>query len=213
TALWDFIQKKRPNDSFLGEEYSPHEGQSGLTWVIDPVDGTNSFMVGRPTFTTLIALCEDGIPKLGIIDQSILKERWIGVDGKPTLFNKRPAKTRTCPDFDNAVFGATTPTMFTNLADYGCAYEIFETTGNKFVWGGDGYMYGLLASGLVDVVFEENLKPHDYSALVPIVKGAGGHISDWRGDPLTLNSPGKVIAVGDPKLWPMVERIIRKSPY
>ena len=212
-ALREFINKKRPKDSFLGEEYQPQEGTSGLTWVVDPIDGTKSFMTGRPTFGTLIALCEDGIPKVGVIDQPILKERWVGAGGSPTLFNGRPCKTRKCTDFDNAVFAATSPTMFEKLSDYGRAYEIFETTGNRFVWGGDCFMYGLLASGYVDIVFEENLSPHDFAALVPVVKGAGGHISNWRGEELTLNATGKVIAVGDPELWPTVERAIRKSPY
>ncbi len=213
TALRDFILKKRPNDGFLGEEYQPIEGSSGLSWVVDPIDGTKSFIVGRPTFGTLIALCENNVSKVGIIDQPILKERWVGAEGRPTLFNGNLAKTRKCNDSDNAVIAATSPTMFEKLADYGRAFELFETTGNRFVWGGDCYMYGLLASGTVDIVFEENLEPHDFAALVPIVKGAGGHISNWRGEELTLESVGKVIAVGDPDLWPTIERVIKKSPY
>jgi histidinol phosphatase-like enzyme (inositol monophosphatase family) len=213
SALRDLIENKRPEDGFLGEEYGSVESKSGLTWVVDPIDGTKSFMVGRPTFGTLIALCENGIPKLGIIDQPILKERWVGAEGRPTLFNGRPVKTRKCDDFDNAVFAATSPTMFETLTDYGRAYELFETTGNRFVWGGDCYSYGLLASGFIDVVLEENLKPYDFAALVPIVKGAGGHMSNWRGEDLTLEAAGKVIAVGDPALWPTIESIIRRSPY
>ncbi len=212
-ALRDLIQRKRPDDGIMGEEFDAVESKNGLTWVLDPIDGTKSFMVGRPTFGTLIALCEEGVPKLGIIDQPVLKERWVGAEGRPTMLNGRPVKTRKCDDFDNAVFASTSPTMFETLADYGRAYELFETTGHKFVWGGDCYAYGLLASGFIDVVLEENLKPYDFAALVPIVKGAGGHISNWRGEELTLNSPGKVIAVGDPALWPTIERAIRKSPY
>jgi len=212
-ALRDLIKRKRPNDGFLGEELDPIESKNGLTWVVDPIDGTKSFMVGRPTFGTLIAICDDDIPKVGIIDQPILKERWVGAEGRPTLFKGRPAKTRKCDNYDNAVFAATSPTMFETLTDYGRAYEVFETTGNRFVWGGDCYSYGLLASGFIDVVIEENLGPHDFAALVPIVKGAGGHITNWRGEELTLNATGKVIAVGDKDLWPTIERIIRKSPY
>ncbi|MFP4098332.1 MAG: inositol monophosphatase family protein [Alphaproteobacteria bacterium] len=212
-ALREILQSKRPDDAILGEEHSNTKAKSSLTWVIDPIDGTKSFMIGRPTFGTLIALCEDGVPKLGVIDQPILKERWVGAEGRPTMFNGRIAKTRPCPHFDDAVFAATSPTMFDPISDYGQAFEVFETTGHKFVWGGDCYLYGLLASGFIDVVFEESLMPHDFAALVPIVTGAGGRISDWRGDPLTLRSNGKVIAVGDPALWPIIERVIRKSPY
>ena len=212
-ALRKMIEKERPDDGILGEEYGLQESKSGLTWLIDPIDGTKSFMIGRPTFGTLIALCEDITPKLGIIDQPILKERWVGIDGKQTTFNGKPAKTASCKSFHDATIGSTSPTMFMKLTDYGRAYEIFETTGNRFSWGGDCYMYGLLASGHLDIAFEEDLSAHDFAALVPVVKGAGGHISDWRGDELTLNSVGKVIALGDPELWPEVERIIRKSPY
>ena len=213
TALRDLIITERPDDGFLGEELEPIESKNGLTWVVDPVDGTKSFMVGRPTFGTLIALCENDVPKLGVIDQPILDERWVGVEGEQTTLNGDPVNIRACTHTDDAVIGSTSPTMFDQISEYGRAYELFETTGNKFVWGGDCYMYGLLASGHVDIVFEENLSPYDFAALIPVVKGAGGHISDWRGEDLTLKSRGQVIAVGDPELWPAVERMIRKSPY
>ncbi len=212
-ALREMIEAQRPDDGILGEEFGHKESKNNLTWVLDPIDGTKSFMVGRPTFGTLIALCEDNVPKLGIIDQPILKERWVGIEGAQTTLNGNPAKTRPCASFDDASIGSTSPNMFTKINDYGRAYELFETTGHKFFWGGDCYMYGLIASGFSDIAFEEDLSPYDFAALVPIIKGAGGHISDWRGDELTLDSVGKVIAVGDPTLWPELERMIRKSPY
>lgn len=212
-ALRDMLTQERPNDTILGEEYGIIKGNSGLTWVIDPIDGTKSFMIGRPTFGTLIALCDGNTPILGVIDQPITKERWLGADGHKTTLNGAAIKTRPCTNIDDAVIGATTPMMFDDVADYGRAYHMFEQGTSRMVWGGDCYMYGLLAGGHVDVVFEQNLKPHDFAALVPIVKGAGGHISDWRGDELTLNATGKVIAVGDPVLWPNIERMIRKSPF
>ena len=206
-ALRDIIERERPDDGILGEEYGRKESKSGLTWVLDPIDGTKSFMIGRPTFGTLIALCEGNIPKLGIIDQPILKERWIGIDGAQTTLNGAPVKTRPCKTLENARIGATTPAMF----HPGRAYEIFET-GCKMVWGGDCYMYGLIASGYMDVAFEQSLSPYDFAALVPVIKGAGGHISDWRGDELTLDSVGQVIAIGDPDLWPILQNMIAKSP-
>ncbi len=218
SALRDFLADKRPDDGILGEEYGRNPSKSGLTWVIDPIDGTKSFMIGRPTFGTLIALCDGDIPKLGIIDQPILKERWLGVEGLQTTMNGKPVKTRKCKNVDSASIGATTPMMFDKLSEYDRAYEIFEKgTSNMFsgnmVWGGDCYMYGLIASGYMDIAFEQNLSPYDFAALVPIINGAGGHMSDWRGDPLTLNSAGKVIAIGDKKLWAEVRRKIMKSPY
>ncbi len=212
-ALREMIKTERPDDGILGEEFGTEESKTGFTWVIDPIDGTKSFMIGRPTFGTLIALCEGITPKLGVIDQPISQERWIGIEGQQTTFNGQPVKTAPCTDFHDAKIGSTSPTMFQKLTDYGRAWELFETTGNRFSWGGDCYMYGLLASGFVDIVFEEDLSPYDFAALIPVVKGAGGHITDWRGDELTLKSKGQVIALGDPNLWPDVERMIRKSPY
>ena len=212
-ALRDFLAKNRPDDGVLGEEYGQTPSKSGFTWVLDPIDGTKSFMIGRPTFGTLIALCEGDIPKLGIIDQPILKERWLGASGAQTTMNGKPAQTRKCKSIDNACIGATTPMMFDKVSDYDRAYEIFEQGTSNMVWGGDCYMYGLIASGFMDVAFEQNLSPYDFAALVPIIEGAGGRISDWRGDPLTLNSTGKVVAVGDPELWSEIRRKIMKSPY
>ena len=209
--LREIIEAQRPDDGILGEEFGTKDSKSGLTWVLDPIDGTKSFVIGRPTFGTLIALCERDYPVCGLIDQPILKERWVG-DGTETRMNGKIVKTRPCKSFEDARICSTTPTMFDKIEPYGQAYQIFET-GSKMAWGGDCYMYGLIASGYMDVAFEASLSPYDFAALVPVVKGAGGHISDWRGDPLTLKSNGKVIAVGDPELWPEFEAMIRRSPY
>lgn len=210
-TLREMIEATYPQDGILGEEFGRKESQSGRMWVIDPIDGTKSFMIGRPTFGTLIALCEGDIPKIGVIDQPIMKERWVG-DCTQTTMNGKPVKTRPCKDIHEARIGSTTPMMFDDLSDFGRAYHIFEKP-PRMAWGGDCYMYGLIASGWMDIAFEQNLSAYDFAALVPIIKGAGGHISDWRGDELTLNSAGKVIAIGDPDLWPDVDRMIRRSPF
>lgn len=211
TALREMIESAYPDDGILGEELGTKDSKSGRTWVIDPIDGTKSFMIGRPTFGTLIAVCEGDIPRVGIIDQPILKERWVGT-GNQTFMNGKAVKTRPCKDIHDARIGSTTPMMFDNLVDYGRAYHLFENP-PRMAWGGDCYMYGLIASGFMDVAFEQNLSPYDFAALVPVIKGAGGHISDWRGDELNLQSSGKVVAVGDPDLWPQIDRIIKKSPF
>src|SRR5262249_35046416 len=101
-ALRDIIEKKRPEDGIYGEEFGIKKSKSGLTWVIDPIDGTKSFVIGRPTFGTLIALCEDDVPVLGVIDQPISKERWTGIKGKKTKFNDRTASVRKCPSLSRA---------------------------------------------------------------------------------------------------------------
>lgn len=192
----EILEKERPEDGILGEEFGPKDSQNGLTWVIDPIDGTKSFVMGRPTFGTLIALCEDDKPILGVIDQGILKERWIGIRGEETTFNGSPIRSRPCSSLDQAVISSTSPSMFN---DYDDVHKKLD--GNcKMAWGGDCYMYGLLASGYNDVAVEACLSPYDFAALVPVVEGAGGWIGDWDGNPLTLQSDGRVLAVGDPAL-------------
>jgi histidinol phosphatase-like enzyme (inositol monophosphatase family) len=167
-------------------------------WVLDPIDGTTSFIAGRPIFGTLIALVQDGWPVLGVIDQPILEERWAGRLGEPTTFNGRAIRTRPCPELSSAVLATTSPNLFgEDEADafMGLAKGVAE---RKIVWGGDCYSYGLLASGHIDVVCEAGLKLYDYAALVPVVEGAGGTMSDWQGHPLDAGSDGRVLALGDP---------------
>ncbi len=194
--LREIIEKERPDDGIFGEEFGIKDSKNGLTWVLDPIDGTKSFVIGRPTFGTLIALCENDIPKLGVIDQPISNERWVGADSK-TTFNGKPVKTRACPVLKDACVASTTPAMFSKT---GPVYEKIEPAVKMLAWGGDCYMYGLLASGFMDLCIEASLSPYDFAALVPVVEGAGGMMCDWSGKALTLKSDGKVIAVGDKTL-------------
>jgi len=199
----EIIEAERPQDGILGEEFGVKDGESGLTWVLDPIDGTKSFVIGRPTFGTLIALCENGAPKLGVIDQAILKERWVGIDGEKTTFNGTTVKTAPCPSIDVARIGSTTPAMFDEI---GPVYKNFNES--RFFWGGDCYQYGLMANGHVDVVLEASMSPYDYAALVPVINGAGGHISDFAGNDLSLDSDGTVVACGDRSLWPDIKALL-----
>jgi inositol-phosphate phosphatase/L-galactose 1-phosphate phosphatase/histidinol-phosphatase len=207
--LREIIEKERPQDGILGEEYGPKESRNGYTWVLDPIDGTKSFTIGRPSFGTLIALCKNDVPVLGVIDQPILKERWIG-DGKQTTFNGTPVRTSSCPSLKKMKVASTSPSQLAppfippqaggkERSDKGgdhlwqrlyqeCAYVI---------WGGDCYSYGLLANGWLDCVIESGLQPYDFAAIVPVVTGAGGWMGDWQGNPLTLQSEGKTLALGD----------------
>ncbi|QNQ09178.1 histidinol-phosphatase [Sphingomonas alpina] len=195
-AMRELIEQAYPDDAIIGEEYGVREGSSGRAWVLDPIDGTRAFISGRPIFGTLIALVADGWPVLGVLDQPILKERWIGVVGRPTLFNGAPAKTRRCPDLAKALLATTSPALFDDGQLH--AFEHLEAGVMSTVLGGDCYNYGGVASGWLDVVVEAGLKLHDFAALVPIVEGAGGRMCDWSGDPLTADSIGEVIAAGDP---------------
>lgn len=195
-AMRRLIIAERPMDGIIGEEEEERAGSSGRTWVLDPIDGTRSFIVGRPIFGTLIALLEDGWPVLGIIDQPIIGERWLGVTGRPTLFNGKPAESRRCRELSNALLATTSPALFTD--DQLHAFEHVDAAVLSTVLGGDCYNYGLVASGHLDLVVEAGLKLHDFAALVPVVEGAGGRMCDWQGDPLHAGSNGEVIAAGDP---------------
>lgn len=192
--LREIVEKQRPEDGILGEEYGPVEGKNNYTWVFDPIDGTKSFVIGRPTFGTLIALCQDGVPILGIIDQPILKERWIGVKGQPTLFNGTSVQTRPCVSLKETRIASTSPSMMPEV------WPKFYDECGIVVWGGDCYSYGLLANSGLDAVIESGLGTYDFAAIPPIVEGAGGLMCDWEGKPLTLESDGKTLAIGNPAL-------------
>ena len=196
-AMRAIIESERPDDGIIGEEYGNRNPAAARQWVLDPIDGTTSFIAGRPIFGTLIALMEGGWPILGVIDQPVLRERWVGRVGNGTTFNGAPARAAPCPDLADAVLGTTSPHQFAGEqvdAFMGLAKAVAE---RKIVYGGDCYNYGLVASGHLDVVCEASLKLHDFAALVPVVEGAGGTMCDWQGEPLNAHSTGEVLALGD----------------
>ena len=166
--------------------------------MLDPIDGTTSFIAGRAIFGTLVAMLKDGWPVIGIIDQPVQRERWSGMTGRRTEFNGQPARTRPCRELSDALLATTSPHLFSNH-DAGHFTALAQKTDHRrLIFGGDCYNYGLVASGHVDIVAESGLKLHDFAALVPIVEGAGGHMCDWNGDPLHMDSAGHVLAIGDP---------------
>jgi histidinol phosphatase-like enzyme (inositol monophosphatase family) len=192
------IETEFPADGIIGEEYGTRNEGAGRQWVLDPIDGTTSFIAGRPIFGTLIALLQDGWPVLGIIDQPIAGERWVGRIGQPTLFNGKPAAARPLKELSDAVLATTSPHLFTNEEADAFMSVAKQVAEKKIIYGGDCYNYGLVASGHIDVVIEAGLKLYDYAALVPVVEGAGGMMADWQGNPLDAGSDGTVIALGDP---------------
>ncbi|MFN7176024.1 MAG: histidinol-phosphatase [Thermaurantiacus sp.] len=196
-AMREILDRDRPADGILGEEFGGKRPTGRRVWVLDPIDGTRAFIAGRPIFGTLIALLEEGIPVLGMIDQPIAKDRWVGrLDAAMgTTLNGRPVRVRPCGSLGEARAATTSPAAFS-----AGGHAAFQRIGGQvadMLFGGDCHNYGLLAAGHVDLVIEEGLQPWDWAALVPIVKGAGGHISDWRGRPLMLGASGHVIASGD----------------
>ena len=197
-AIRTILDAECPRDGIIGEEYGEKPGTSGRRWVIDPIDGTVSFMAGRPIFGTLIALLEDDWPVLGVIDQCINGERWVGATGYPTTLNGKPAQTRSCRSLGDATLASSGPQYFSQHdGDHFMALAA-KTAHKKMLFGGDCYNYALLASGHIDIVVEAGLKLHDFAALVPIIIGSGGMMSDWSGEPVHAESNGHIIAVGDP---------------
>jgi len=202
TAIRSILEAERPDEGIIGEEYGVTREGAPRRWVIDPIDGTRSFMTGRPIFGTLIALLEDETPIIGIIDQPISRERWVGARGRQTLFNDRPIRTRGCTAIAEAHLGTTSPYLFD--AATRSSFEIVAAAAANLVLGGDCYSYGLLAMGQLDLVIESGLKLHDFAALVPVVEGAGGRMCDWEGNSLGAGSDGRVIAAGCADLVPAV---------
>ncbi|HET6538046.1 MAG TPA: histidinol-phosphatase [Sphingopyxis sp.] len=197
-AMRRILDAELPTDGIIGEEYGNERADAARQWVLDPIDGTVSFMAGRPIFGTLIALLQDGWPVLGIINQPISGERWVGAIGRPTLFNDKPARTRRCRQLSDASLASTGPQYFSDHEGEHFMALAAKTSHRHMLFGGDCYNYGLLASGHIDLVVEAGLKLYDFAALVPIVEGAGGQMCDWNGDPLHADSAGDAIALGDP---------------
>lgn len=194
--LRERISARFPSHGIYGEEFGIKAGDA-FTWVIDPIDGTKSFITGFPLFGTLIGLTYDQRPFCGLIDIPMTGERWTARPGL-SIFAGRPSRVSDCRRVADARFYTTTPDTFDN-ADRDCFERLSRATRLRR-FGGDCYIYGLLASGHCDLVMEAGLQPYDYMALVPIVEEAGGRITDWRGAPLSAKSSGHVLASATPAL-------------
>ncbi len=198
SAMRALIENNCPEHGIIGEEMGNIRTDAALQWVIDPIDGTRSFVAGYPIFTTLIALTEHGIPVLGIIDQPVSGDRWVATCDEDTTHNGRPCATRDCRALQQAVVVTTSEHYFTPSEA-----ELFDRIGNasaNVTLGGDAYAYAMLANGHIDLVVDAQLKPYDFCALVPVVQGAGGVITDWKGAALTSASEGHVLAAATPEL-------------
>ncbi|KAE8008549.1 hypothetical protein FH972_005049 [Carpinus fangiana] len=183
-SMVSIIVENFPSHAIYGEEngWRCKEKFADYVWVLDPIDGTKSFITGKPLFGTLIALLYRGKPILGIINQPILRERWIGISGRRTTLNGQELSTRSCAKLSQAYLYTTSPHLFS-----GDAVDAFARVRNKVkvpLYGCDCYAYALLASGFVDLVVESGLKPYDFLSLIPVIEGAGGVITDWKGNQL-----------------------------
>lgn len=193
------IEATFPEHGIYGEEHGQVRLDADYVWTLDPIDGTKAFITGMPVFGTLIAVSEGKLPVLGLIEQPITNERWIGGVGYPTTLNGQPIKTRDCGGLKNAAMYITTTDML-ETEDERARYQKLKDTVKITRFGGDCYSYGLLAAGHVDLVLESQLQPYDFMALVPVIEGAGGVMTDWQGNPLTMDSGPQVLAAATKEL-------------
>ncbi len=195
TAIRELIEEAFPDHGIVGEEYGAVRADAKYVWVLDPIDGTKSFITGKPLFGTLIGLLHEGAAVLGLIDQPVLGERWLGARGRPTTLNGRPVHVRPCGELGRAALYATSPHMFEGADKQ--AFARVRDAVKLPLYGADCYAYGLLACGFADLVVEASLAAYDYCGVVAVIEGAGGVITDWTGAPLGLGSDGRVVAAGD----------------
>ncbi len=205
-AMRAMIEAECPDHGIFGEEHGRARLDAEYVWVLDPIDGTKSFVIGKPLFGNLIALLHEGRPLAGIINCPALGERWVGMTGRPTMLNGQPVKTRAGVEPAAAWLATTTPEMF--LGRDADAFTRLRKGVRHAVYGGDCHSYGLLASGTLDLVAEANMQPYDYMALIPVIEGAGGVVTDWQGAPLTLSSDGRVLAAGNAPLHAAAGRLL-----
>ncbi|HEY6579151.1 MAG TPA: histidinol-phosphatase [Rhizomicrobium sp.] len=195
-AMRAVIRSERGQDGILGEEHGAEPGQSGRRWVLDPIDGTRAFITGRPTWGTLIALEENGAPVLGIIDQPVLRERFVGYRGHAVFHSaegRTALRTRACRALADAAVSTTHPWGYFTAVER-AGFEAVCAAARMSYFGGDCYAYALLAMGHIDLIVEASLAVWDVAALIPVVENAGGVFTDWNGAP--AHGGGRVVAAG-----------------
>jgi inositol-phosphate phosphatase / L-galactose 1-phosphate phosphatase / histidinol-phosphatase len=197
------IAERFPGHAILGEEYGSEGASDAPLWIVDPIDGTRSFVTGWPIWGTLIALVRDDYPQLGVIEMPVLGERWVGAGAQGAWFTdlhgvRRPARASACQRIAQARLYTTSPDYFS--AAERTQFDALRGAAGSTRYGGDCYSYGILALGHIDLVVESRLEPYDFLPLVPVIEGAGGIITDWEGAPLTVHSGGRVIAAATSEL-------------
>ena len=197
-VIRDKIRKSFPDHGILGEEYENENLESEFIWVIDPIDGTRSYIAGHKDFGNLISLLHNNQPIIGIINCPAHNERWVGIKNTKSTCNGKEVETSDINKIENAYLFTSGVYFYEPIFRKG--FEILKEKSKYFRPGGDCYMYGMLSSGLIDIVIEDTLKVHDYMALINVVEGAGGKITDKYGKPISLHSDGSLIATSSAAL-------------
>lgn len=210
-VISQLVEEAWPDHGLIGEEFGSRAETARYRWIVDPIDGTRSFITGSPMWGTLIGLMDGREPVLGIMNQPYTGERfWSDRQGafiRSVDGSTRPIRTRACPRLDEAILMTTHPEMFAAGSETE-AFARVRDEARMTRYGGDCYSYCLLASGFVDVIIEVGLKTFDIVALIPIVERAGGRITNWEGKP--AHEGGRVVVTGDPKLHDEVLELINR---
>lgn len=204
TAMRHRILATFPAHGIVGEEFDDHQPDADYVWVLDPIDGTKSFISGLPTWGTLVALEHHGVPVYGMMHQPFTREKFFGDNARATWSGLNPhntsithhLRTRACESLSDATVMTTSP-MLLEQGQKAC-FDRISSEARLTRFGGDCYSYCMLAAGHVDLVIESGLKPYDIAALIPIIKGAGGVVTTWTGEDAA--GGGAVVAAGDPRV-------------
>ena len=196
--LRSMIEKEYPNHGILGEEFDSMNPDAEFIWVIDPIDGTKSYLAGHKDFGNLISLTQNKKPIIGIINCPAHNERWVGAKNQNSTLNQQPSKTSSVTKIEDAYFFSSG--LYFDEPHLRNAVDKIKNKVKYYRYGGDCYMYGMVASGLIDFVIEDTLKVHDYMALVNVIEGSGGKVTDKFGNEITTDSRGSCIASANEKL-------------
>lgn len=195
----DLIQKHFPDHGILGEEASALGLDRPWVWTLDPIDGTMAYVCGMPVYATLISLCLDTKPVLGLMHFPATNERWVGVSGQASTCNRRVCRVRAPRALGDAVMSASSPDFFRTASERIALKNLVSQTAWR-VYGGSAMSYGRLANGQIDLALDAGLHFWDYAPMIPIIEGAGGMITDWYGKPLRLGGGSRVLASSHPDL-------------
>jgi histidinol phosphatase-like enzyme (inositol monophosphatase family) len=212
-AMRTLIEQKFPHHGVIGEEYGADRADAEYVWVLDPIDGTRAFITGVPVWGILIGLAQQGRPILGMMHQPFTDERFSG-NGSEAWYRRgaavTPLNARPCAGLSEASLFTTSPHLFRNGDAGGYqAYQRLEAKARLARFGCDCYAFCMVAMGQADVAVETGLQPYDIVALIPIVTGAGGQVTDWQGNAAAAAAGGRVIATGDARVHDEALRVLR----
>lgn len=199
TRMREILAQRRPADGILGEEFGPVTGTSGLTWVLDPIDGTRGYLSGTPTWGVLISVCDSLGPIYGIIDQPYIRERFEGGLGRALVTGPSgiaPLRCRAARPLDEAILFSTFPKVGT--PEEGAAFRRVAEQTKLVRYGADCYAYALLATGMIDLVIEAGLQAYDVQAPIAVIEAAGGIMTDWQGR--SCHNGGRVLAAANAEI-------------